>query len=228
LAVAVTRGGDPFDSHAGDPFASATGAAHTSPNAGGWPQGFGSRPPTQQPRYNTFAVLAPVFAVLLPPAGVILSHLALPQIQRTHERGRWAAIWALIVGYALCVAMIAGGAIWAASGDRESTPRASHPAGTPDASPPPALPPSVVTSVAPAPTDPRNKLDLTRVTIGTCAEIQLRGASSDDALDLYGVVCQHRDGVYTVVARVNTDSECQSTYVAAPPDHSFALCLNRY
>jgi hypothetical protein len=224
----VTRGGDPFDPHTGDPFATAPGTAHAPPNVGGWPHGSSPRQPSHQPRYNTFAVLGAVFAVLLPPAGVILSHLALPQIQRTNERGRGAAIWALIVGYMLCVALIAWGAIWASSGDRESTPRASHPAGTPDAPPPPARPPSVVTSVAPAPTDPRNKLDLTRVTIGTCAEIQLRGGSSDDALDLFGVPCQHRDGVYTVVARVITDSDCQSTYVAAPPDHSFALCLNRY
>jgi len=224
----MTRGGDPFDQHTGDPFTTARRTAHASPSAGSWPQQSHPLQPPQAPRYNTFAVLAPVFAVLLPPAGVILSHLALPQIQRTHERGRWAAIWALIVGYPLCVALIAGAAIWATSGNPASTPPASQPAGTPNAAPPPVLPPSVVTSVAPAPTNPRNKLDLTRVAIGTCAEIQLRGGSSDDALDLFGVPCQHRDGVYTVVARVTTDADCQSTYAAAPPDHSFALCLNRY
>jgi hypothetical protein len=82
--------------------------------------------------------------------------------------------------------------------------------------------------VAPAPTSPRVKLDLARVAVGTCAEIQLRGGESEDALDLFGVPCEHRDGVYTVVARVSTDADCRSTYVAAPPDHSFALCLNRY
>jgi len=38
----------------------------------------------------------------------------------------------------------------------------------------------------------------------------------------------HRDGVYTVVARVAADSDCNTTYVAAPPDHMFAVCLNRY
>jgi hypothetical protein len=224
----MTRGGDPFDPHTGDPFTTAPRTTHAPSNVGSWPQQSHPLQLSQQPRFNTFAVLAPVFAVLLPPAGVILSHLALSQIQRTHERGRWAAIWALVVGYALCVALIAWAALWASSGDPASTPRALQPAGTPNAAPPPVLPPSVVTSVAPAPTNPRNKLDLTRVTIGTCAEIQLRGGSSDDALDLFGVPCQHRDGVYTVVARVNTDSDCQSTYVAAPPDHSFALCLNRY
>ncbi len=65
------------------------------------------------------------------------------------------------------------------------------------------------------------------VTVGTCAEIQKRDVG-DDALDLFGVPCEHRQGVYTVVARVNDDSNCQSTYIAAPPDHSFALCLNEF
>ena len=51
---------------------------------------------------------------------------------------------------------------------------------------------------------------------------------SDDSLDLFGVPCEHRDGVYTVIARVTSESDCHSTYIAAPPDRSFALCLNLY
>ena len=173
-----------------------------------------------------FAVLSPIFAVLVPPAGVFLGHLALPQIRRTGERGWWAAIWGLIVGYLMCAALVVGTIVWAGSADSGSTPSTASPSTTTTVAQP--LPPVVVvTSVAPPPVTPRVKLDLTQVTVGTCAEIQKRDVP-DDALDLYGVACEHRDGVYTVVARVANDTDCHSTYVAAPPDHSFALCLNPY
>jgi len=230
-AAAMTRGANPFDPNAGDPFATpstAPGTGHTPPASSAWP--FGSSLPQlpQQPRYNTRAVLAPIFAVLLPPAGVVLAHMAMPQLRRGGERGRWAAIWGMIVGYVLCVALIAGAAAWATSGGSTTAPSSSTAAATGTAKPIQPMPPSVITSVAPAPTSPRVKLDLAQVAVGTCVEIQLRGGESDDALDLFGVACEHRDGVYTVVSRARADADCQSTYVAAPPDHSFALCLNRY
>ena len=88
--------------------------------------------------------------------------------------------------------------------------------------------PSTVTSVAPPTTVPRIKLDLATVPIGTCVEIQLRSDEGSDALDLFKVDCAHKEGVYTVTARVSANYECRSVYVAAPPDHSFALCLNPY
>jgi hypothetical protein len=87
---------------------------------------------------------------------------------------------------------------------------------------------STVTSVAPPSTVPRIKLDLATVPIGTCVEIQLRSDEGSDALDLFKVDCAHKEGVYTVTARVSATYECRSVYVAAPPDHSFALCLNPY
>ena len=70
--------------------------------------------------------------------------------------------------------------------------------------------------------------DLATVPIGTCVELQLRNSTGNDALDLFGVDCEHRDGVYTVTARVRSNNQCNSVYVAAPPDRSFALCLNPY
>ena len=59
-------------------------------------------------------------------------------------------------------------------------------------------------------------------------EIQLRSDEGNDALDLFKVDCAHKEGVYTVTARVGANYECRSVYVAAPPDRSFALCLNPY
>lgn len=231
----MTVAGDPFRHAPADPPSPPNGpATHTylprpqpQPQPQPWPfvpYGGNLYPPTERP-HNTLATLSPVFAVVAPPVGVILGHWALIQIHRSGERGRTAAIWGLTIGYVLTVALLAGLLLLAVadpSGRSESVP------GTIAAAPPSRVPPPVVvTSVAPPPLVPRVKLDLARVTVGTCAEIQKRDIGSD-ALDLFGVPCKHRQGVYTVVARVANDFDCQSTYIAAPPDHSFALCLNEY
>jgi peptidyl-prolyl cis-trans isomerase B (cyclophilin B) len=182
------------------------------------------------PDYNTFAVLSPIFAVVVPPAGVVLGHLALPQIRRTNERGRRAAIAGLVIGYLMCVVLIAALIWWLTSDSGSDTTTASiSPTASTYQVPSPTRPRvSTVTSVAPPSTAPRIKLDLATVPIGTCVEIQLRSDEGNDALDLFKVDCEHKEGVYTVTARVSADYECRSVYVAAPPDHSFALCLNPY
>jgi hypothetical protein len=224
----VTQTGDPFEQQPADPFGGPAGLPsssypHPAPELWQFAPASASMPP-QSPPYNTFAVLSPIIAILVPPAGVVLGHLALPQIRRTGERGWLAAIWGLVLGYLMCVALLVGAIWFAASSHTRST------QATPAATAPPRGTPStsVVTSVAPPSTTPRIKLDLAQATVGTCVEIQLRGNSSEDALDLFKVPCVHRDGVYTVVARVQNNSDCNTTYVAAPPDHTFAVCLNRY
>ena len=223
----MTQPGDPFQQPPADPFGAPTGPptiGYAQPPAELWQFGpASSSPPPQSPPYNTCAVLSPILAILVPPAGVVLGHLALPQIRRTGERGWLAAILGLVLGYLLCVTLLAA-AIWFAVGGH---PR-STPAATPATGPPPRPSTSVVTSIAPPSTTPRIKLDLTQATVGICVEIQIRGGGGDDDLDLFKVPCVHRDGVYTVVARVANDSDCNTTYVAAPPDHTFAVCLNRY
>lgn len=176
---------------------------------------------------NTYAVLALLFGVVVPPAGVALGHLALPQIKRTGERGRSAAMCGLVVGYVLSAALIAILLWLSANGAGGKAPAARS---GPSAAPAP--PGSVVTSIAPGPRRPRHKIALDQATVGMCAEIEKRDTADeighDDALDLFEVPCEHRVGVYTVVARVSGDADCNSTYVAAPPDRSFAVCLNRY
>lgn len=195
---------------------------------------FGAQPghPARQPPLNTYAVLAPVFGVLVPPAGVAFGHLALPQIKRTGQRGWLAAMCGLVISYLLC-AVLVGVLIWLlAGGDRAADVAGGRTSPGPAAAPPP----NDVTSIAPAPVRPHTKLDFSQATVGTCVEIEKRdeigadtdSVSDDEALDLYRVPCQHRVGVYTVVARVSTGAECNSTYVASPPDRSIAVCLNRY
>ena len=224
--------GNPFEPQSVDPFGTPYAGASAPPSAA--PFGHGPRmgapygaPPSAD--YNTFAVLSPIFAVVVPPAGVVLGHLALPQIRRSGERGRNAAIAGLVIGYLMCLVLIAA-LIWWLTSDSDSGDATASPSSS--AAPyqvPPAPPrPSTVTSVAPPPTVPRIKLDLATVPIGTCVEIQLRNDEGNDALDLFKVDCAHKEGVYTVTSRVPASYECRSVYVAAPPDRSFALCLNPY
>ena len=222
----MTQAGDPFQQQPADPFGAPTGpptVGYAQPAAELWQFApADASPPPQSPPYNTFAVLSPILAILVPPAGVVLGHLALPQIRRTGERGWVAAICGLVLGYLLCAALLAAAIWFAVSSTRstQATPATAPPRGTPST--------SVVTSMAPPSITPRIKLDLSQATVGTCVEIQIRGGGGDDDLDLFKVPCAHRDGVYTVVARVANDSDCNTTYVAAPPDHTFAVCLNRY
>jgi hypothetical protein len=224
--------GKPFEPQSADPFGTPYGPGSVPPNPGPLGQGTLIGRPHGAPSadYNTFAVLSPIFAVVVPPAGVVLGHLALPQIRRTGERGRAAAIAGLVIGYLMCLALIAA-LIWWLTSDSQSGTTSASTAQSASASPAPPTTrarPSTVTSVAPPSIVPRIKLDLASVPIGTCVEIQLRSDEGNDALDLFKVDCAHKEGVYTVTARVSANYECRSVYIAAPPDHSFALCLNPY
>ena len=225
----MSSGHDPFGPPPGDPF----GAPPPPPIFGGSQPpaapGFGPYPGgSADSGYNTLAVLSPVFAVVLPPAGVALGHMALPQIERDHQKGRGAAISGLVIGYLMCVVLIAAGLWWAFS-PNSSTTTANSSTSTPVvAAPSTASAPSVVTSVAPPSAAPRIKLDLATVAVGTCAEVQIRSTSRSDALDLYGTDCRHQPGVYVVTARVSGPEQCHTESATSPPDRSFALCLNLY
>lgn len=204
----------------------AAGAGFGAPSSSG--PGF---PPSPKADYNTYAVLAPIFGVVVPPAGVALGHLALPQIRRTGERGRGAAIAGLVIGYVMCVVLIILLVWWLTS---DSGSDISGPTSSSSSSSLTRITttttqrPSTVTSVAPPSQPPRIKLDLATVPIGTCVEITRRSTESEDALDLYGVDCERRDGVYKVTARVAASAQCHSVYAAAPPDHSLAVCLDPF
>jgi hypothetical protein len=224
-------GGNPFEQRSADPFGPPPAPASAPPSTGPFGQGasigppYGATPPTD---YNTFAVLSPIFAVVVPPAGVVLGHLALPQIRRTGERGSAAAIAGLVIGYLMCVLLIAALIWWLTSDSGSNTTTASNSPTDSTYQVPSTIHGSTVTSMAPPSTVPRIKLDLATVPIGACVEIQLRSDEGSDALDLFKVDCEHKEGVYTVTARVPATYDCRSVYVAAPPDHSFALCLNPY
>lgn len=209
-----------------DPFG-APPPVFTNTTGYGAPTGFGA-PPPRQSDFNTFAMLSPIFGVVLPPAGVVLGHLALPQIRRTGERGREVAVVGLTIGYLMCVVLVALLVWWLVSDADSGT---AAPTSLPDTSSETSSPrprPSVVTSVAPPVQPQRIKVDLATVPLGTCVEIQRRSTERADALDLFRVDCERRAGVFTVADRVASDAQCNSVFVAAPPDRSLAVCLNPY
>ncbi|MEU2612519.1 DUF4190 domain-containing protein [Micromonospora sp. NPDC007271] len=83
------------------------------------PPGEGPRPRGEGP--NLLAILSLVFAVVFPPAGIVLGHLAQRQIRQTGEEGGQLARWGLILSYVftaigllLCCGWIAL-VIWASS-----------------------------------------------------------------------------------------------------------------
>lgn len=51
-------------------------------------------------RYNKLAIAALVCAVLVPPFGILMGHIAWAQTRRSRtERGRGLAVAALVIGY---------------------------------------------------------------------------------------------------------------------------------
>jgi hypothetical protein len=98
---AAPSGGDAFgsDPYAGDPFAvGRTGASGSEAPA----------PTSRQQETNTLATLSVVFAFVFAPAGVILGHLALSQIEDTGDRGRDRALVGVTLSYVfITVAVVA-------------------------------------------------------------------------------------------------------------------------
>ena len=219
-------GEDPFGSPTGDPFGAPPPVTYGAADrrvyraSGSAPPSFGVPPPRGD--VNTLAVLSPIFGVIIPPAGVALGHLALPQINRSGERGRGAAIAGLVIGYTMCVLLIAGGVWWGITAGKSTTPTPTSQAFP---TPTPQFP-TVVTSVAPQTSIARPKLDLATVPLGTCVEIQLRTSSGNDALDLFQVDCEHKEGVYTVAARVEQAANAdRSTWRVPPSDRRFVRVM---
>lgn len=57
--------------------------------------------PNPAPPTNVFAIVALVISFIFPIGGIVLGHVALSQIKRTHEQGHGLALAGTIIGYAL-------------------------------------------------------------------------------------------------------------------------------
>lgn len=58
-------------------------------------------PAQTRPSWNTLAPIALALTFVTIVGGIVCGHVALAQIARTGERGRWMAVLALVIGYAV-------------------------------------------------------------------------------------------------------------------------------
>ena len=77
-----------------------------------------SAPPPAPPRKtNIFATLSVVFAFVFAPAGAILGHLGLSQINETGERGRDRALVGITLSYVFITVAVVALVVWSAGGN---------------------------------------------------------------------------------------------------------------
>ena len=69
--------------------------------------GYGYPMPAYE-RWNVLCIVGFILAFLIPPVGVILSAIALVQINRTHERSRGLSIAGIVIGGVLTALLVAG------------------------------------------------------------------------------------------------------------------------
>ena len=91
---------------------------------------FGSPPIVSAPlppdaHTNTYATLSVIFAFVFAPAGAVLGHLGLTQIQRSGQRGRNRALIGLILSYTFITIAVAALVIAAVTPDTPSAPATS-------------------------------------------------------------------------------------------------------
>jgi len=61
--------------------------------------------------YNLFAILALIFTFVIYPLGLIFAFVALSQIKKTREKGRWMA-WVPIWMGIILIGLIVVGIVW--------------------------------------------------------------------------------------------------------------------
>ena len=66
------------------------------------------------PGYNPLAIVALLLAFAIPPAAIVLGHVALGQIRRSGQKGRDVGIIALVLGYVLTAFVVIALLIWLA------------------------------------------------------------------------------------------------------------------
>jgi len=80
------------------------------------PQVINPQPQVSQPsKYNTLAIIAFIFAILVSPVGFILGIIALSQIKKTNEKGKGLAIAAIVIGaifFVFLILMVFVGLAW--------------------------------------------------------------------------------------------------------------------
>lgn len=97
------------------PYNAQYGASYNAPYTAPYAQGYYYGQPTQVDRWNGLCIAGFVCAFVIPPVGLILSIIALVQINKSHEKSKGLSIAGIVIsalGTLLYVAVIAL-AIWA-------------------------------------------------------------------------------------------------------------------
>ncbi|SNT61358.1 protein of unknown function [Asanoa hainanensis] len=92
---------DPYGQY--PPAQPAYGAGYPQQQPYGYPAGY-----PQQRRTSVMAILALVLGILIPPAGIVLGHIAKKQLRTSGEDGAGLATAGLIIGYVLTGLYILG------------------------------------------------------------------------------------------------------------------------
>jgi hypothetical protein len=191
-----------------------------------------NRPPYQDPasaNANTAATLCVVFAFLLPPAGVVLGHLALSQIKHHHQPGRDRAVVGLTLSYVFILVAVIALAVWAitALGNRSPTPTQPTSAIAPTATPIPT--PSMSTTVITPPAQGRPKVSVEDLRVGDCVEVQQTrpdpNRREDQDVNIYRVGCEQRDEVFRVTSITSPTNTCNGRALINSTEVIFA-CIS--
>jgi hypothetical protein len=236
---------DPFD---GDPFG---GSPSGGTGYGSGPHGYGPQGPgypgatpgypgggldtARQPpqgEVNTLSTLSIVFAVVFAPVGAVLGHLALRQIRDRGQRGRERAIIGLTLSYIVIVAAIVALVIWLLSGNgSDATPAATSTTPTTTTIATAEPPPPPITTVITAPPTTRPTVQVEELSIGDCVEFKqtepIPGEPEKDYTVIYRSPCVARDGVFQVIAMVESEHECHTRYLFNASRTLFA-CLTDF
>lgn len=227
----MTYGGGPLDPFGGDPLAAPAahpGYAPSAPQSAQVPSGWSPHPPAD--RTGTLATLSIVFAFVFAPAGAALGHVALSQINRTHQRGRERAIIGLVLSYVVIVLAILALVWWLAS-DRGASNNATLPLSTAVTYPVPPQRPS--TTVITEPPAARPTVGIFDLEVGDCIEVQREQIDKDDPkrgviVTVYRVVCHVGDGVVQVRQVLPTETCRTRSFLSNTPANTLFVCIEDF
>jgi hypothetical protein len=208
-----------------DPFGEGSSSPAPPPQGPNWPQ----RPDSAPGSANTAATLSLVFAFLLPPAGVVLGHLALSQIKHHRQPGRDRAVVGLTLSYVFILMAVIALAVWAVTTSSNPA-RTSTPSTTAISQTAPPIPtPTVSTTVITPPAQARPKVSVEDLRVGDCVEVQQTrpdpNRREDQDVNIYRVGCEQRDEVFRVNSISSPTNTCNGRALINSTEVVFA-CIS--
>jgi heme/copper-type cytochrome/quinol oxidase subunit 2 len=208
-----------------DPFGDGSSSPAPPPQDPNWPR---HQDPASA-NANTAATLCLIFAFVLPPAGVVLGHLALSQIKHRRQRGHDRAVVGLTLSYVFILVAIIALAVWKVTGPQKQThpPIGSTTAISTTMTPIPT--PSVSTTVITPPAQARPKVSVEDLRVGDCVEVQQTrpdpNIREDQDVNIFRVRCERRDEVFRVDSISSPTNTCSGRALINSTEVLFA-CIS--